>query len=71
LKENCIVLNLKTVRTRGPIMKRNGIAAWRVGYLRIMKYYDGLGFNMQLSMYMNETWIHPLFTFTSVGTTVR
>lgn len=36
-----------------------------------MKNYGGLGFNMQLSIYMNETWIHPLFTALSVGTTVR
>jgi hypothetical protein len=66
-----MVLNLKTVRTRGPIMERNGIAAQRVAYLRIMKNYDGLGFNMKFSMYINEKWIHPLFTVTSVGTTVR
>jgi len=39
--------------------------------LRIMKKYDGLGFNMRLSMYTNEKWIQPLFTVTSVGTTVR
>jgi len=36
-----------------------------------MKNYDGLGFNMKLSTYMNETWIHSLFTVTRVGTTVR
>jgi hypothetical protein len=65
-----MVLNLKIVRTRGPIMERNGIAARRVAYLR-MKNYDGLRFNMKFSVYINEKWIHPLFTVTSVGTTVR
>lgn len=71
LKENGMVLNLKTVRTRGPTKERNGTAAWRVAYLRIMKDYDGLGFNMKFSTYMNETWIHSVFTVSSVGTTVR
>jgi len=33
--------------------------------------YDGLGFNMKFSTYMNETWIHSVFTVSSVGTTVR
>ena len=69
LKENGMVLNLKTVRTGGPKKERNGIAAWIMK--RIMKNYDGLGFNMKFSMYMNETWIHSVFTVTSVGTTVR
>jgi len=36
-----------------------------------MKNYDGLGFNMKFSMYMNETWIHSVFTVTSVSTIVR
>jgi len=71
LKENGIVLNLKTVRTRGPTKERNGNAEWRVAYWRIMKNYDGLGFNMKFSMYMNETWIHSVFTVTSVSTIVR
>lgn len=59
-----MALNLKTVKTRS----FNG-DTWYCGMEgHLVENNDGLAFNKKLSMDMNETWIHPLFTVMSVGT---